>query len=171
MHPQLLTLPASPLLRKPHPRGFQSPNPARSVSVRLTYPDASALARELGAASRARREHCSPYRFWGSPWAEIAPSRCRAVIKAAEGGGSEGVSKGRERVRGRGHAYSSSTALRAVMKIKSPGQGMSQKPPDVSASHPWNGWWRQWWWWWEGRPRAPTPLRVRRITWSGSPRA
>ena len=111
----------TPLLRKPHPRGFQSPNPARSVSVRLTYPDASALARELGAASRARREHCSPYRFWGSPWAEIAPSRCRAVIKAAEGGGSEGVSKGRERVRGRGHAYSSSTALRAVMKIKSPG--------------------------------------------------
>jgi len=102
--------------------------------VRLTYPDASASARELGAASRARRENCSPYRFWESPWAGIAPSRRRAVIKAAEGGGSEQRDKGRERVRGRGHAYSSSTALRAVMKIKSPGQSMSQKPPDVSAT-------------------------------------
>lgn len=48
--------------------------------------------------------------------------------------GSEQRDKGRERVRGRGHAYSSSTALRAVMKIKSPGQGMSQKPPDVSGT-------------------------------------
>ncbi|XP_029811394.1 uncharacterized protein LOC115305292 [Suricata suricatta] len=41
---------------------------------------------------------------------------------------------GRERVRGRGHAYSSSAALHAVMKIKSRCQGMNQKPPDVSCT-------------------------------------
>lgn len=35
---------------------------------------------------------------------------------------------------GSGHAYSSSPALRAVMKIKSSRQGMNQKPPDVSST-------------------------------------
>lgn len=68
---------------------------------------------------------------------------------------------------GRGHAYSSSTAPLAVMKIKSPCQGMSQKPPDVSSTATLeiggggDG---------RGHPRHPT-RPTRRISSSGRPRA